>query len=137
MWKFANRMLGGVILACILAFGTAAQQDAITGTIDAQIEAFQADDFERAFSFATPRLQRLFQSPQNFRRMVTMQYPMVWRPEEVRYLEQREYDGSVFQKVQITDAKGIMHLLLYQMIETSAGWRIASVQFLDAPGASV
>lgn len=137
MWKCANRMLGGVILACVLAFGTAAQQDAITGTIDAQIEAFQADDFERAFSFATPRLQRLFQSPQNFRRMVTTQYPMVWRPADVRYLEQREYDGSVFQKVQITDVKGVTHLLLYQMIETDRGWRIASVQFLDAPGASV
>ncbi|GLQ27844.1 DUF4864 domain-containing protein [Sulfitobacter pacificus] len=137
MWKSVSRMLGGMILACVLCFGVSAQQAEIEGTISAQIEAFKADDFEQAFTYATPTLQRLFQSPQNFRRMVTTQYPMVWRPAEVRYLELKEYEGSVFQKVQIMDAKGVMYLLLYQMQPTDAGWRIASVQFLEAPGASV
>ncbi|OAN86138.1 DUF4864 domain-containing protein [Sulfitobacter geojensis] len=137
MWKIVSRMLGGIILASVLSFGVAAQQAEIEGAISAQIEAFKADDFEQAFTYATPTLQRLFQSPQNFQRMVTTQYPMVWRPAEVRYLERKAYEGSVFQKVQIVDAKGVMFLLLYQMQETDAGWRIAGVQFLEAPGASV
>ncbi|MGC1506104.1 MAG: DUF4864 domain-containing protein [Sulfitobacter sp.] len=137
MWKFAHRILSGMILAGVLAFGVGAQQSEIEGTISAQIEAFRVDDFEQAFTYATPSLQRLFQSPENFQRMVTTQYPMVWRPAEVRYLESTEYQGSIFQKVQIVDGKGMMFLLLYQMQATDAGWRIAGVQFLEMPDASV
>ena len=66
--------------------------------------------------------------------MVTQGYPMVWRPAEVRYLEIREAEGEFWQKVQITDAKGFTHLLLYRMQKTGAGWRIGGVQLLEAPG---
>lgn len=136
MWNAITRVLGGLVMTIALTVGAAAQQVEIEGTIGSQIEAFKADDFEQAFTFATPTLQRLFQTPQNFQRMVTQGYPMVWRPAEVRYLDLREYEGSVFQKVQITDAKGFVHLLMYQMQQTDAGWRIAGVQLLQAPGAS-
>ncbi|WP_425442307.1 DUF4864 domain-containing protein [Sulfitobacter brevis] len=129
-------VLGGLVLSALLSFAVAAQQTEIESTINSQFEAFKADDFERAFDFATPSLQQLFQSPENFKRMVTTGYPMVWRPGEVRYLELKEIGGSIFQRVQVTDAKGFTHLLLYQMVETEAGWRIASVQLLDAPGAT-
>ncbi|KIN63326.1 hypothetical protein Z946_2196 [Sulfitobacter noctilucicola] len=127
-------VLGGAVLTVLVAFGAAGQQSEIEGTINSQLEAFKADDFERAFTYATPTLQQLFQSPQNFERMVTGGYPMVWRPAEVRYLELKEHQGSMWQKVQITDQKGFMHVLLYRMQETEAGWRIGGVQILDAPG---
>ena len=68
--------------------------------------------------------------------MVTQGYPMVWRPAEVRYLELAEHGGALWQKVQITDVKGLVHLLLYRMQETEAGWRIAGVQILQAPDAT-
>lgn len=125
--------LGGVVLTVLLTFGAVAQQAEIEGTITSQIEAFKVDDFEQAFTYATPNLQRLFQTPQNFERMVTQGYPMVWRPADVRYLELEERGGVMFQKVQITDAKGGLHLLLYQMQQTPAGWRIAGVRILEAP----
>ena len=136
MLKAIMTVLGGLVLSALLSFAVAAQQTEIESTINSQFEAFEADDFERAFDFATPSLQQLFQSPENFKRMVTTGYPMVWRPGEVRYLELKEIGGSIFQRVQVTDAKGITHLLLYQMVETEAGWRIGSVQLLDAPGAT-
>ncbi|SFD50650.1 protein of unknown function [Sulfitobacter brevis] len=136
MLKAIMTVLGGLVLSALLSFAVAAQQTEIESTINSQFEAFKADDFERAFDFATPSLQQLFQSPENFKRMVTTGYPMVWRPGEVRYLELKEIGGSIFQRVQVTDAKGFTHLLLYQMVETEAGWRIASVQLLDAPGAT-
>ncbi|MCX7560375.1 DUF4864 domain-containing protein [Sulfitobacter sp. F26204] len=136
MWKSVVHVLSAAAMSIALTFGVAAQQLEIEDTIGNQIEAFKADDFEQAFSYATPNLQQLFQTPQNFQRMVTSGYPMVWRPAEVRYLEFKEYEGSVFQKVQITDQKGFIHLLLYQMQKTEAGWRIASVQLLKAPGAN-
>jgi hypothetical protein len=129
-------MLGGMILSVMMAFGAVAQQTEIEGTITSQIEAFKADDFEQAFSYATPNLQRLFQSPSNFERMVTSGYPMVWRPADVQYLDLQERAGDMYQKVQITDEKGALHLLMYRMQQTNAGWRIGGVQILKMPGAT-
>ena len=125
-------VLFGALLTLVTAFGASAQQAEIEGTISQQFEAFKADDFDGAFQFASPMLQQLFQSPENFRRMVTTGYPMVRRPAEVKYLELREIAGFWWQKVQITDQKGFVHLLNYQMTQTDAGWRISGVQLLDA-----
>lgn len=129
-------VIGGMVLSILVATGAASQQVDIEATINSQIEAFKADDFEQAFTYATPTLQQLFQTPENFQRMVTSGYPMVWRPAEVRYLELKERDGLLWQKVQITDRKGFTHLLLYQMEQTANGWRIAGVQLLRASGAT-
>jgi len=37
------------------------------------------------------------------------------------------------QKVLVTDADGVPHLLEYQMIDTSDGWQINGVRILEAP----
>lgn len=124
-------------LVAVTALGADAQDAEIRGTISQQFEAFKADDFATAFTFASPSLQQFFQSPQNFGRMVTQGYPMVWRPAAVDYLELREADGAFFQKVQITDAKGRFHVLEYRMMQTPEGWRINGVQILEAGGAAV
>ena len=130
-----------VVLATVLVvgvtFGAQAQDVEIRGTISQQFEAFKADDFATAFTFATPTLQQFFQNPQNFGQMVTKGYPMVWRPATVDYLELREADGSFFQKVQITDENGWFHILEYRMMQTPEGWRISGVQILDAGDAAV
>lgn len=130
----ALAMLGGVMLLLASSFGARAQQGDIQGVIQNQLEAFQADDFATAFTFATPNLQLLFQSPRNFQRMVTQGYPMVWRPAEVRYLDLRQGNGAMMQVVQITDAEGRVHVLEYRMEPTAQGWRIGGVQILQAPG---
>ena len=80
-WVFAAAL--GLLVSFLAVDRAAAQQAEIEGTISSQIEAFKADDFDQAFTYATPTLQRLFRSPQNFERMVTQGYPMVWRPAEV------------------------------------------------------
>jgi hypothetical protein len=120
-----------------LAFGSAQAQGVdIRSTIGSQIEAFQADDFETAFEFASPDLQRLFGNSENFRSMVTNGYPMVSQPAEVRYLELAEIGGSFFQKVLIKDQKGVVHILGYRMLETEMGWKISGVQLLPKPDVS-
>jgi hypothetical protein len=124
-----------VILMSGLGIGGAQAQGAdIKSTIDRQIEAFRADDFEAAFGFASPNLQRLFGSPENFRSMVTRGYPMVWKPAEVRYLELADVNGSLWQKVLIKDRKGVVHVLGYRMLETDMGWKISGVQLFPSPG---
>jgi len=120
----------GVIMNGLTLGAVQAQGADIQSTIGNQIEAFQADDFETAFDFASPNLQQLFGSSENFRSMVTRGYPMVWKPAEVRYLELAEVGGSFFQKVLIKDQEGIVHILGYRMLETDMGWKINGVQLL-------
>lgn len=108
-------------------------EPAIEGTIRDQIEAFQADDFAEAFTFASPNIQMLFRDADNFGTMVKNGYPMVWRPDEFRFLELREVAGNLWQKVLVRDAAGTVHILDYQMIQTTEGWRINGVQLLRTP----
>ncbi len=48
--------------------------------ISRQIEAFRAGDEEAAFSFASPSLQQLFRTPDNFIGMVRRGYAAVYAP---------------------------------------------------------
>ncbi|MEX0340806.1 MAG: DUF4864 domain-containing protein [Arenibacterium sp.] len=121
----------GLILG--LSYTASAQNAEVQATIDSQIEAFLADDFNRAFTFASPTIQQLFRTPENFGVMVRRGYPMVWRPADVQYLELREINGVLWQKVQITDAEGRIHLLEYQMVELNSTWKINAVQLLRQP----
>lgn len=129
-------VIAGLVLSVFMAFGAQAQQAEIQGTIGSQFEAFKVDDFDTAFTFATPRLQQLFQTPQNFERMVTGGYPMVHRPAEIRYLDLREEGDALMQTVEVVDAQGQRHLLDYRMEQTDAGWRIGGVQILPSPEVS-
>jgi hypothetical protein len=109
-----------------------AQDAAIQGVIESQIEAFKADDFATAFTFASPAIKGIFGTPERFGQMVRQGYPMVHRPAEVRFLELREVAGQLWQRVMMTDAAGKAHFLDYQMIETPEGWQINGVQLLEA-----
>lgn len=120
------------VMAIGLAGSAAAQNVDIEATILAQIEAFKADDFAEAFTYASPGIQGIFGTPENFGRMVRGGYPMVWRPSELTYLELREIAGRLWQKVEIVDAEGRVHLLDYQMINSENGWKINGVQLLES-----
>ncbi len=113
-----------------------AQDRGIEDTISQQLEAFKADDVGTAFGFASPLIKNIFRTPENFGAMVQQGYPMVWRPADVQYLEQREIAGEIWQKVQITDGAGRIHMLDYQMIQTPDGWQINGVQLLRQPQVS-
>lgn len=130
------------VLASVLWFSAAHAEDAlppeagIEATIAAQIDAFQKDDFAEAFTYASPNIQGMFGTSERFGQMVRNGYPMVWRPGDVQYLELRDISGALWQKVLIRDQQGGTHVLDYQMIETSDGWKINGVQILAEPGVS-
>ena len=134
MWKW--------ILAFALSAGMAMAQETlprepgIEGTISNQIEAFRADDFDTAFTFASPMIQGMFGSPDNFGQMVRNGYPMVWRPDRLRFGPQRSQGGVIWQQVIVTDAQGRAHVLDYRMEQVDGQWRIAGVQILAAPEVS-
>ena len=122
-----------VLFAAVLSLPAAAQEEPIRNTIQSQIEAFQADDFARAFTFASPTIKGMFGTPENFGAMVKQGYPMVYRPAEVQMMELREVAGALWQRVRITDQAGAGWYLDYMMVETAEGWQINAVQILPAP----
>lgn len=131
MKRFFSVVLVALCLTTPIRAG--AQDSAITGVIQSQLDAFLRDDFAAAFTFASPGIRSMFQTPERFGLMVRQGYPMVWRPSDVRFLELETINGRLWQKVMITDAAGAVHLLAYQMVETSEGWQINGVQLLQAP----
>ena len=128
-------MLRVFIICMGLLFAAArseAQEAPIQSTITAQIEAFRAGDFDRAFTFASPNIHAMFGSPANFGGMITSGYPMVVNPAQVEMQDLRTVGGALWQRVRITDQKGQAFLLDYQMIEGPDGWLINAVQLQKA-----
>ena len=109
-----------------------AEGKAIETTIRAQITALQADDFDRAFTYASPTIQQIFRAPEVFGRMVWQGYPMVYRPSAIEFLELASVEGYYWQKVQIRDGQGRYHLMAYQMVQLDGVWRINGVQLLPS-----
>ena len=128
------RAFAGLLTAAFLALPALAQEAPIQNTIQNQLNAFMADDFATAFTFASPTIKGLFGTSDNFGMMVRNGYPMVHRPADVKMLELREVAGNLWQRVMITDQQGRTHILDYQMIETADGWQINGVQILPSPG---
>jgi hypothetical protein len=99
----------------------------IQAVIGRQIEAFAADDLSAAFDFASPMIQGIFRDPETFGRMVETGYPMIWRPDAVRYLDLHEENGHVLQRMGFRDGAGQFHLFDYEMIAGPDGWLINGV----------
>jgi hypothetical protein len=126
-----------VVLMAILALCAAPARaqdpaEAIRGVISDQIAAFEADDFTKAFEFASPTIRQLFGDPDNFGRMVRDGYPMVWRRSGLRFSGLAEREGRLVQGVLVTDQAGALHVLEYEMVPGEAGWQINGVRLLRA-----
>jgi hypothetical protein len=105
--------------------------DGIRAVISAQIDALRADDFDTAFTFASPTIQRIFGNPERFGAMVQQGYPMVYRPQSLRFLDVAERGGALVQRVLMTDAQGRAHLLEYEMVAGSGGFLINGVRLIQ------
>ena len=115
----------------------AGPKEDVQATISLQLEAFLKDDFDTAFTFASPSIRSMFQSPQNFGQMVQRGYPMVWRPQKFNFLEHRIDREGRAQDIKIIDQAGTAHYLRYFLIDTTKGWKITGVQFLNPSDYSV
>lgn len=124
--------LAGLALLCIVPGAGRAEEAGTTieGVISGQIEAFRADDFERAFGYASPGIRHTFVTPESFGEMVRGGYPMVLDPQDFRFLGLREQAGALWQRVLVIDLEGTLHTLDYRMIQAGDGWRIDAVVLL-------
>ena len=113
-----------------------AQEQRIQDVIASQIEAFEAQDVETAFSYASPNIQSIFGTSENFGTMVRNGYPMVWAPTAYEFLDQQDHGATTWQRLKFTDAQGKAHWFAYEMVQVNGAWRINGVFRLDPPGLS-
>jgi hypothetical protein len=101
-------------------------RDAAERIIRAQMQAFQADDAGRAFSFASPDLQQKFGSPATFLDMVKAGYAPVYRPKAVEFRDWVESPGGPEQQVFVIGPDGRGYIAHYMMERQPDGsWRIS------------
>ena len=125
-----------MLIAFVWSSPTRAEEpsDSIRSVIERQLAAFQANDLDEAFQFASPAIQRMFGDPQNFGRMVESGYPMVWRPAGYRMLKLLETESGLVQVVEFEDSAGVLHEAGYLMKQIDGVWRIAGVHVRKRPG---
>jgi hypothetical protein len=122
-----------IVLAITAHPSAQTPEDGVRDVISRQIGAFEADDFARAFDFASPMIRGIFGTPERFGAMVRNGYPMVWRPADVRFLGLEERGGALHQRVLITDRAGRAHVLEYEMLQVGGRWAINGVVILGPP----
>lgn len=118
-------LLLSVHIADAQALPDAANRATIRGVITGQIDAFRRNDATAAFGYATPNIQGMFGSAENFVAMVETGYPPVWRPRDVQFGAIEDRDGRIVQKVELIGPDGAPALALYTMERGADGvWRI-------------
>lgn len=126
-----RHMISAVLMTLLLALPAKANED-IETVISNQIDAFLADDFETAFTYASPMIKGIFGTPEKFGQMVRQGYPMVWRPSEVNFLSIDRRGKELWQNVMVRDAEGALYILEYQMVPGEDGWLINAVRVRKA-----
>lgn len=98
---------------------------AIVGVIQKQLDAFQGDRAAEAFGYASPDIQHLFGTADNFLAMVRQGYPPVYRPRSVDFRELVTSEGRIVQKVLFVGPDGVPVIAEYFMERQPDGsWRI-------------
>ena len=128
-------------LASMISISAAAQPAPVSdadmrsarAVVQAQLDAFAADDGPRAFSFATQGLREMFGSADRFMAMVRAGYPVVYRPASVAFLVPEWLDRELIQGVHFTDEQGGLWLALYRLQrQRDNSWRINGCELVES-----
>lgn len=126
------RLSHAAVALLLLAVPAAADDAAASAaqmTIERQLEAFLADDFATAYSYAAPNIKRIYPTQDMFMEMVQSGYRPVYRPQNYAFgtFEMLE-DGRISQRVQILGPDGRNYEALYVLEKQADGvWRITGV----------
>ena len=104
---------------------TASDEEEIISVVSAQLQAFQDDDFEKAYSYASPTIKTIFPDYKEFRDMVVGQYQAVYRPKSINIGSVSTEGGVPFLEVYLVDPDGIFVTAIYSMQQQENGsWLI-------------
>ena len=110
----------------------ASDRQAIETTIRRQLEAFGRDDAKAAFAYATPDIQRLFGSSDNFMSTVRESYEPVYRAVDPQFIRLDVVDGDWVQTVQLVDGEGRVWRALFTMKrQADRTWKVGGCQLVQ------
>lgn len=117
---------------------SASDEKAIIAVVQSQLDAFAAEDAEKAFSYAAPNIRALLGTAANFLDMVRSQYDIVVHPSSVVFFKPKG-DGVVsVLKVQMTDEDGDVWNATYTLQrQKNRQWRITGCVITEAVGTMV
>ncbi len=110
-----------------------AETAAIEATISDQLSDFNRRDVSGAWEHASPTIQGIFGTAENFGTMVETGYPMVWTNASAEFLEIEDRGGALHQRVLVRDSGGAGWILDYEMVEVEGRWLINGVYVEPAP----
>jgi Domain of unknown function (DUF4864) len=121
------------------AVRAASQNDEIRTVIESQLNAFAADDGEKAYGFAAPNIQQIFRTPEQFMAMVKQSYQPVYRNSKRIYSEVfQDGLGRPAMRVVLTGMDGKRYEALYALEKQTDGqWKIVSCTILVIPAQGV
>ena len=129
MRPIGSFILGMALLLPSAAFAGDAEVRAAQGTIEAQLNAFQADDGALAYSYAAPDIKRIFPTVDIFMGMVESGYQPVRNPRNFAFGKVEEMGGnSIVQQVLLTGPDGKDYEALYTLeLQPDGVYRITGV----------
>ena len=133
-----SRLVAAVFAASIAAAGSSsageAEINAAQGIIEAQLEAFLADDGALAYSYAAPGVKRIFPSVDAFMSMVESGYLPVRRPRQFSFGRAVEPSAtSIIQQVMIVGPDGRDYEAVYTLeLQPDGIYRITGVSLRAA-----
>ena len=140
IWPWLTALMFGLVFFTGSAFSEDVSQSdslATQAVITDQISAFQAQDHERAFSHAAPRIRDIFKTTENFIRMVKGGYSPLYDPDSYLFGRNTELYGEVYQEVIATDKKGKQWQAVYTLKKQPDGsWKITGVKMEPYTGAA-
>lgn len=102
---------------------------AVRAVVESQLKALATDDAAKAFSHASPAIQKQFGDAATFAAMVRRTYPMLIRPAAVSFYRPVSSQSVVVQSVMFRDGEGHMWRADYQLQQQpDKRWRIEGCQ---------
>ena len=107
--------------------------------ITQQLEAFKADDANKAYSFAAPLVHKIFPDMQTFMSMVQQGYPPVYRNKQYSFGgTSLDAAGRQYEKVEILGQDGVRYAARYYFEQQPDGsWKISGVVVALVSGSDV
>ena len=100
---------------------------AIIAVVQAQLEAFAADDADTAFEMASDETKAVVGSPQALLGVVREWYPPLYRPHKAEFAPAEVMGSNALQEVTITDDNGLVWIAIFVMtLDDDESWKIDS-----------
>lgn len=135
--KRSVSIIGAVCLAVVssvtFAHAQTADENAAQDVVTRQLEAFLSGDYERAYSYASPQIKRVFPTLDRFMSMVRNGYLPVLRPGNYAFgrVEQLS-DGRIVWEVLIRGPDGADYTAAYFMERQADGtWKVDGVNLRE------